>query len=315
MLPVMAIANHKGGVGKSTTSMMIAEGAALFGGLRVLVLDLDPQGALSRMLMGDDAVDMAARNQRTVLDLLRGFAVSGEMSLPPVVVQNVSDLKELQSAPGGARIDLVPSHRSSLIEMAGVETLIRTHDPKARLDELIGRALKLELDRIGRFYHLVILDCPAGPVAISLAALRACSLVVAPTVLEKNSLSALCDFIRLILDQDLGIYESISSRAHMLVTMFVRSNSVQQVLLDHIERGRSELNALPIAIPHSTAIQRAASHPGPNAHRLAREKYNSAYGEFEALAICIRDILLAARRESASRVDPHSRAPRQHHRG
>jgi chromosome partitioning protein len=300
MLARMTVANHKGGVGKSTSSMMIAEGAAFFGGLRVLVFDLDPQGTLSRMLLGAEEVERAAHNGRSVLDMLRGLADTGNLHLPSVIVQHAGDLKELRGDSSGARIDLVPSHPLSLKNLAEVEARIRTLDPKARLDSIIARALTRELHRIGSHYDLALFDCPAGPVTLSLAALRASTIIIAPTVLERNSLSALSDFIRIILDADLGIYSNISSRAYMLVTMFVRSNAAQQMLLDHVERGRSELNAMPVTIPHSTAIQRAASHPGQNAFRLAREKYNSAYPEFEALARCISEILQATRTKSAA---------------
>jgi chromosome partitioning protein len=296
MLAVMAVANHKGGVGKSTTSMMIAEGAAFFGGLRVLVMDLDPQGTLSRMLMAEADVDAAVEGGRSVLDLLRRFASTGYMTLPSVITQSVSDVRELQNAASGARIDLVVSHPMSLKELTGVESKIRSHDLHSRLDLLIAGALTDELRRIEPHYDLVILDCPAGSSALSLAALRSSSIIVAPTVLERNALSALGDFIRIVMDSDLGIYENMADRAYMLVTMFARSNSAQQLLLGHVERGKAQLNAIPIALSHSTAIQRAASHPGPDAQRLIREKYNSAFGEFESLAGCMRDILLSARR-------------------
>jgi chromosome partitioning protein len=296
MLAVMAVANHKGGVGKSTTSMMIAEGAAFFGGLRVLVLDLDPQGALSRMLMAEADIEAAASSGRSTLELMRGFANKGYMDLPSVITQGVSDVRELQNTASGARIDLVASHPVALKEMTGVEAKIRSHDPQTRLDLLISGALTDELHRIEPHYDLVVLDCPAGSSALSLAALRSSTIIIAPTVLERNALTALSDFIRIVMDSDLGIYENIAARAYMLVTMFVRSNSAQQLLLGHIERGKTELNAIPIALSHSTAIHRASSHPGRDAQRLIREKYNSAFPEFESLAGCIREILLSARR-------------------
>jgi chromosome partitioning protein len=298
MLAVMAVANHKGGTGKSTASMMIAEGAAFFGGLRVLVMDLDPQGGLSRMLMAERDIYEAAQNGRCLLDLMRRFASTGYMTLPPVITQGVSDVRELQNAASGARIDLVASHPASLKDMTDVESKIRSHDPQTRLDLLIAGALTDELRRIEPHYDLVILDCPSGSAALSLAALRSSTIVVAPTVLERNALSALGDFIRIIMDSDLEIYQQLADRAYMLVTMFVRSNSAQQLLLGHVERGQAALNAIPQAISYSTAIQRAASHPGPDAQRLIREKYNSAYNEFECLSQCVRDILLSARRSA-----------------
>lgn len=60
----IAIANHKGGVGKSTTAMMLAEGLAL-AGFRVLVLDFDPQAMASKELLGLAGLDATAKENRT----------------------------------------------------------------------------------------------------------------------------------------------------------------------------------------------------------------------------------------------------------
>ena len=62
----IAIANHKGGVAKSTTTMMVAEGLALQHGLRVLVIDMDPQCSVSTMLLSREGADEQADKQRTM---------------------------------------------------------------------------------------------------------------------------------------------------------------------------------------------------------------------------------------------------------
>src|ERR1700742_4279911 len=51
----VAIANPKGGVGKSLTTMMLADGLALSYGARILVLDVDPQAGVTKSLLGIDA--------------------------------------------------------------------------------------------------------------------------------------------------------------------------------------------------------------------------------------------------------------------
>ena len=61
----IAIANHKGGVGKSTTTLMLAEGLAL-SGYRVLVVDLDPQAMSSKMLLGESGLEEAIKQGRTL---------------------------------------------------------------------------------------------------------------------------------------------------------------------------------------------------------------------------------------------------------
>ena len=55
----VAIANLKGGVGKSTTTVMLADGLAYYYGMNVLVIDLDPQANSSQMLLTERGVQAA----------------------------------------------------------------------------------------------------------------------------------------------------------------------------------------------------------------------------------------------------------------
>jgi cellulose biosynthesis protein BcsQ len=66
----VAIANLKGGVGKSTTTVLLAETLALFHRQRVLVIDLDPQSNTSYMLLSRAGVEIAERQQKTLMHFL-----------------------------------------------------------------------------------------------------------------------------------------------------------------------------------------------------------------------------------------------------
>ena len=123
----VAIANHKGGVGKSTSTMMIAEGLALFHGRRVLVLDLDPQGMASRMMLSRYALDAAARERRTVMDLLLGYSGGRQGALPYYIAPGASDMTELRKSTDERRVDLIPSHPQSLREYRSMEAMLRTY--------------------------------------------------------------------------------------------------------------------------------------------------------------------------------------------
>ena len=72
MMPkCLAIYNSKGGVGKTTTAVMLAEGLAVFHKLRVLVMDFDCQASASRMLIGDEGIEYAILNQKTLPNALK----------------------------------------------------------------------------------------------------------------------------------------------------------------------------------------------------------------------------------------------------
>ena len=66
------------------------------------------------------------------------------------------------------------------------------------------------------------------------------------------------------------------------------------------------LNASPVPVSHSPAIQRAVLHPGEGAQRLAREKYGAAFEELRMLASAVNDVIENARRDE-SRTDAGGR--------
>jgi chromosome partitioning protein len=292
----VAIANHKGGVGKSTSTMMIAEGLALFHAKRVLVLDLDPQGMSSRMMLSRFALDTAARERRTVTDLLVGYGSGRHAALPYYITPGASDVSELRKARDERRVDMVPSHPQSLHEYRSMQGLLQANFAGKRMDQELAGFLRADLEGIQQYYDVILFDCAAGVSPTSLAALQLSSVVIAPTMLERNSIDALVDFLRIILESDLGLNGLSQQRVHVLMTMFMRSNPAQQLLLDTVQRGVQGLNAIPVPISHSPAIQRAVLHPGEGASRLAQEKYGAAFQELQQLAVALNDIVEGARR-------------------
>ncbi|WP_146740163.1 ParA family protein, partial [Hyphomonas sp. GM-8P] len=62
--PIVTVANLKGGVGKSTTALMLSEGLAYAYGLRVLVLDFDAQSNLSQLMLTEKGVLKAYNGER-----------------------------------------------------------------------------------------------------------------------------------------------------------------------------------------------------------------------------------------------------------
>jgi len=141
---------------------------------------------------------------------------------------------------------------------------------------------------------VMLFDCPAGTPPLALAALRLCSHVIASTNLEENAYSALTDFLRIILEDDLGLAGRL--RVHVLPTMYMANNPEQRQMLDHIQGGIYGLNAFPRPVPMMTAIQRAEEHPGPGNYRSPREKYDQALIEVEALAKAVAERIIEGTR-------------------
>jgi chromosome partitioning protein len=149
---VVAIAQGKGGVGKTTTAMNLAAAVAAKGG-RVLCVDLDPRYSLTRWLLPDDAAPAAS-----LAELLRGDVdVAG--AARATTVQQVS----LIASPGDPLED--------------VEQQLASSDYR---EEILHDALRDELDP----WDLVLLDCPANLGLLTVNALHAADVVIVPVSMQ-----------------------------------------------------------------------------------------------------------------------------------
>lgn len=277
----IAIANHKGGVAKSTTAMMLADGLSLRGH-RVLVFDMDPQGMVSRLLLGRSGVASAVRQDKTIGHLLRSIVRGTQPQLAKYRLP-ASDLIELQEPNSSGRVDIVASDDHSLVrELAQIEDALRAIASGERLDVFLYRMLEPQIAKHDKNYDVVIFDTPAGTPPLAMAALRMSTDVIAPTNLEENAFSTLRVFLRIMLADELDVASRV--RVHVLPTMYIASNPEQARFLDYVRNSASGVNAFPRPIPHTVAIHRAEAHPGPGAFRRAKEKYDTALSDVLALA-------------------------------
>ena len=276
----VAIANPKGGVGKTLTTMMLADGLALTYQARILVLDADPQAGATKALLGIDA-EQELRERRIGLGpMLEAFARGRNIRLASHRVA-ASDLLELQDRHQGF-IDILPSNHELLGDMADFERSAHRKRRKDRLDVQLSKVLRDELAKIEDEYDVVLIDCPAGPGVLGLAGLRLAQHILAPTSLETNAYSTLIDFLKFILADDLDMASHV--RVHPLITQYQSTNSIQREMLHHIKEGLSHLNAISRPIPYTAALQNAAAHPGMGSLRTAQQKYGNALSEVVALS-------------------------------
>ena len=155
---VIAVANQKGGVGKTTTTANL--GAALARhGRRVLLIDMDPQGNLT------SAVGISKRTEHTIAEAL----LDHRAPLPTVHVEN-----------GNGRLDVAPA----TLALAGAE---------AALMNKLGREQRLrdQLDRHAAGYDFVFIDTPPSLGLLTINALVAADRVLIPTEARFFSLQGL----------------------------------------------------------------------------------------------------------------------------
>ena len=195
----IAVANRKGGVGKSTVAVMLAHGMAVWGGKRVLVMDLDSQCNTSLILLGGDGWLAAKRDNTTIADYFFD-QFDGEIPKPHDYLKHA--VGDVRMATGRApAISLLPG--SLLIEDVQGELYMKqsreAKDTQAvvlQVRSKIGRLLR----RFGASFDIVILDCPPGLSFAALSALDLADRVVVPFRPDYVSTSAV-DLIANIIEE------------------------------------------------------------------------------------------------------------------
>ena len=228
---IFTVANQKGGVGKTTTTVNIAAALAHFGA-RVLVIDLDPQGNASTALAIDHHSD---------IDSIYDVVVGG-MELARVVRQS-PESPTLLCAP--ANLDLAGA------EIELVSLVAREYRLKRALD------LYLSSDA-GREVDYVFIDCPPSLGLLTINAFVAATEVLIPIQCEYYALEGVSqlvgsiDMIRSHLNPGLTL-------STILLTMYdQRTNLAQQVVSD--VRTHFSAQTLKTVIPRSVRVSEAPSY-------------------------------------------------------
>ncbi|MDH3210217.1 MAG: AAA family ATPase [Burkholderiaceae bacterium] len=245
MTKILCVANQKGGVGKTTTTVNLAAALAQLG-QRILVVDLDPQG---------NATSGSGIDKHSLT-----FGVYH------VLLQTAGVAEARVSSPSGG-YDLLGANR----ELAGAEV------------ELVGlerreRRLEQALSKVQSEYDFILLDCPPSLSLLTLNGLCCANGVVVPMQCEYFALEGLSDLVNTIKQVHANLNRSLQITG-LLRVMFDPRITLQQQVSDQLQSHFAE-KVFSTVIPRNVRLAEAPSHGLPGVVFDPTSKGALAFTEF-----------------------------------
>jgi cellulose biosynthesis protein BcsQ len=229
----LAVANRKGGVGKSTIAVMLAHAFSVWGGKRVLILDLDSQCNSSMILLGGEGWVAARAARKTVADYFADLFEGSSRAPRDYLIEGVGDVtgQDGKAPP----LSLLPG--SLLLDDVQGDLFLAYASKRAEPD--MGKGLRgwfeTLLRRFDTEFDIVILDCAPGLSFAALAALYTANMVVVPFRPDYVSLHAV-DRVALIIEQRANLDElaeiPLESRRYVCLANYVRANPRERLLIE-----------------------------------------------------------------------------------
>src|SRR6516164_3413155 len=231
---VIAIANQKGGVGKTTTAINLGTALAAIGE-QVLIVDLDPQGNASTGL----GIDRRSR-RRSTYDVLTGEAT----------------LRDAVIATAVPRLSIAPS----TLDLSGLELEVsQARDRAFRLRSALA-PLRNALPAATEFSY-VLIDCPPSLNLLTVNAMAAADAILVPLQCEFFALEGLTQLLRTVESVRSALNPDLVIHGIVLTMHDARNNLSNQVVED--VRANSKEKVYDTIIPRNVRVSEAPSYGKP----------------------------------------------------
>jgi chromosome partitioning protein len=237
---VLALANQKGGVGKTTTAINLGTALAAIGET-VLIIDLDPQGNASTGL----GIDRRSRRVSTY-DVL-----TGEIELREAVLETAVP-----------RLHIAPS----TMDLSGIELELASQRDRAyRLRDAIrrlnGPAEQFERARNDIDYTYVLIDCPPSLNLITVNAMAASNAILVPLQCEFFALEGLSQLLKTVEQVRTTLNPELTIHG-IVLTMFDARNNLSTQVVDDVRQFMGS-KVYDTIIPRNVRVSEAPSYGKP----------------------------------------------------
>ena len=276
----LAVANRKGGVGKSTVAVMLAHSLAVQSNKRVLVIDLDSQCNASLILMGGQGWNEARKAGKTISDYFYDLFDGIPANARDYVVKNVGDVTLNNGKPAGVAV--VPG--SLLLEDIQGELYLKQANQSNNPDIVANRVRGRMESLIRRFegdFDIVILDCPPGLSFAALAALKTADKIIVPFRPDYVSQLAV-DRVALLIEDKRNLDDlaeiPLAERRYTCVANYVRDDNKDYMMIEEISLVHPVLDTF---LPQRNGIANAFDYIGKP--QTIDGKYGDASGDVKEL--------------------------------
>ena len=274
MAHIVSTINLKGGVGKTHTTVALAEVYSALLKKKVLVIDLDPQTNATTMLIGEERWSKLNKDGHTLAQLFKDALDpdNPEFDLEKTLQKRVSDVQAARS------VDLLPSSLDLIDVQDRLATVPSGKFYAVNPIELLSRVVKPIIDD----YDIVLIDCPPNLGIITLNGLRMSNGYIIPTIPDILSTYGIPQIVKRVKEFSKQIAEPIEPFG-IVVSKYREQSTVHQNVIKRLDKA-GDAPVFNTVIKENNQIASAAEYaPGK---RTLKQKYGYQWqvDAYESLA-------------------------------